>query len=279
MKYEMTQLRFIILIQLAVLFYSLTSFAQPSWERIDFDENIHFLIPLDYEKSHDVGQNSFAAFSEFGYIQVDKSPPPLSEIFNKEHLNKCYQVFQKSVVESNYGVFATDSTYKLNELYVHSFQFENYRLATTQLHSHMIVLLDGYIYSFSYRTLKRHNTKTRSEMASFFGSISFHNKGFEDQLTLPKGNDPLAVIVGLVIRYVMIGALAIAVVLFYFKKHKLVRIIKNIFSWAFLVWGAVCAFLYLGNLVFSVHMPSMLIVGIVCLIVGFLLRLLKLPNG
>jgi hypothetical protein len=273
------RLTFLMLFLKAILFYSVTTFGQPKWERVQFDDRVHFLIPIDYEKSHDVGRNSFSAFSELGYLQVDKLPQPQAEIYNEEDLNNCYQLFQQSIIINSYGAFATDSTFKLGELYVRSFEFQNYRLDTTELHWHMIVLVDRYMYSFSYRTPMRHKFKTREERNSFFGSIGIDNKGFEDQLTISKADNPLTVLVGLILRYILIGALVVAVVLFFFKKYNQVRIIKNILSWALLVWGAVCVFIYLGNLFFSVQVLSLLIVGIVCLIVGFLLRILKLPRG
>jgi len=263
----------------AILFYSTTTFGQPKWERVQFDDRVSFLIPIDYEKRHDLGRNSFSAFSELGYLQVDKLPRPQAEIYNEEDLNKCYQLFQESTITNNYGVFTTDSTFKRGELYVRSFEFQNYRLDTTELHWHLIVFVDRYMYSFSYRTPMRHKFKTRVERNSFFGNIGIESNGFEDQLTISKANNPLTVLVGLILRYILIGALVVAVVLFFFKKYNQVRIIKNILSWALLMWGVVCTFIYLGNLFFSVQIPFLLIVGIVCLIVGFLLRLLKLPKG
>jgi len=278
-KHTKARLTFLILFLKTILFCPIVSFGQPKWERVQFDEDISFLIPIDYEKSHDLGRNSFQAYSELGYLQVDKLPPPQAEIYNEEDLNKCYQLFQESTIRNNNGVFATDSTFKRGELTVRSFEFQNYRLDTTELHWHMIVLVDRYMYSFSYRTPMRHKFKTREERKAFFGNIGIESKGFEDQLTISKADKPLTVFVGLILRYIMIGALVVAVVLFFFKKYNQLRIIKNILSWASLTWGAVCACIYLGNLFFSVQIPFLLIVGIVCLTVGFLLRVLKLPGG
>ncbi|HEY0742166.1 MAG TPA: hypothetical protein VGD40_11920 [Chryseosolibacter sp.] len=88
----------------------------------------------------------------------------------------------------------------------------------------------------------------------------------------------LGYIVGLVLRFVMMGALIVALVAYFKKRFQIVRVIKNIFTWIFLAWGGICLVIFAGNLMFGNIFYEFLVVCIICLGVGFLLRKLRLPQ-
>src|SRR5689334_8136641 len=93
-----------IVLHLSTLLCSIASTGQPQMERIQFDDNVSFLVPIVHQKIKDGRVNRFSASTEFGYIQVEKISEPQAEIHSKEDLLKVYQRFKNSVA----GIAAAD---------------------------------------------------------------------------------------------------------------------------------------------------------------------------
>ena len=134
------------------------------------------------------------------------------------------------------------------------------------------------MYSFTYAYFKDEEQLAKDDKEIFFSGITFHDTDFKDQLTIKRNkNEEAGEFVGYIMRYVIIAIILLAVILFFLKKYQLAKSIVNILSLGLLTWGAVCIFLYIVNLLMDSKFDSLLIVGIICLIIGFVLRKIKLP--
>jgi hypothetical protein len=113
---------------------------------------------------------------------------------------------------------------------------------------------------------------------NFIAGITIHTTSFEDQLTTTRtANEKSGEFVGLIMRYVLLLVVAVTIVLWFLKKYDLVRRIKNVLAIAFLTWGGVCLFLFIGNILYHKYVYALLMMGSLCLIGGFLLRKMKVP--
>ena len=134
------------------------------------------------------------------------------------------------------------------------------------------------MYSFTYAYFKDEEQLAKDDKEIFFSGITFHDTDFKDQLTIKRNkNEEAGEFVGYIMRYVIIAIILLAVILFFLKKYQLAKSIVNILSLGLLTWGAVCIFLYIVNLLMDSKFDSLLIVGVICLIIGFVLRKIKLP--
>ena len=269
--------RFCIVLALLVPF---NSFGQSDWKVVRLDYNLTFSFPSDYKKTDTLGQENFLGRTDVGYMQAVKIPWPQANVTNERDLMEHYDVFQKSTVERSVGDLVSDSTVKLNDLCVRVFEFENFFNDSLEVQENMIMLIDHSVYSFTYAYFKDEKEKALKEKDAFFTSIATDDVDFEDQLTMPRQASSLersGELFGYIFRYVTLGALIVTIVLFFLKKYDQVRKIKNIFAMIFLTWGSVCLFLYLGNLFFRNYVNSLLIMGGICLIVGYVSRKVNVP--
>lgn len=269
--------RFCIVLALLVPF---NSFGQSDWQAVPLDYNISFSFPSDHKRTDTLGQKNFLGRTDVGYMQAVKVPWPQANVTNESDLMRHYDAFQKSAVERSLGDLVSDSTIKLNDLYVRVFEFENFFNDSLEVQENMIILIDHSVYSFTYAYFKDEKVKALKERDAFFTSITTDDVNFEDQLTIPRqaiSFDRSGELFGYIFRYVTVGALIVTIILLFLKKYDQVRKVKNIFAMLFLTWGSVCLFLYLGNLFFKNYVNSLLIMGSVCLIVGYALRRVNVP--
>ena len=264
---------------LALLVLPLVSLAQSGWKVVRLDHNLSFSFPSDYKRTDTLGQKNFLGRTAAGYLQAIKVPWPQAHITNETDLIEYYNAFQKSAVEQSHGDLVSDSTIKLNDLYVRVFEFESFWNDTIEVQENMVILIDHSIYSFAYAYFKDQKEKARKERDEFFSNIITHDVAFEDQLTIPKSTstERAGEFLDYIFRYVTIAALVLVIVLLFLKKYDQVRMIKNIFMMIFLTWGGVCLFLYVGNIFLKNRADSLLIMGGSCLLIGFVLRKIKVP--
>lgn len=263
---------------LVFLLFSLISYGQSKWTTIHLDEHVSFTIPSDYTKSDTLGQENFLAKTEFAYIQAVRIPQPQAQINNEKELIDYYIAFQKLTVDQSYGDLVSDSTVKLNDLQVRVFQFETLWNESLEVQENRIVFIDSSMYSFTYAYFKDEEQLAKDDKSVFFSGIEFHDTDFKDQLTTKRNkNEEAGEFVGYIMRYVIIAIIFITLLLFALKKYHLVKLIVNILSIGHLTWGVFCLFLYFINLILNSRFDSLLIVGVICLIIGFVLRKIKLP--
>lgn len=276
----MMQQRFYPLWLLILMLFLLPSlFAQPKeWEVIQLDD-VSFSLLSPYKKSDTLGQLNFLSTGNFGYIQVVKIPQPQAMITNVNELIEYYKAFQSITIDQSYGDLISDSTMKLNGLYLRTFIFENYWNDSLEIQENLILLVDRSMYSFTYAYLKEKQATIHREKERFFSGITIYSVDFEDQLTIPNKNEQYGMFVGKIFQYIILAAIVLVIILWFLKKFKLVRLIKRIFSMIFLSWGGVCVFLYVGNLFFDQNPYSLLIMGIISLIVGYVLHVIKVPTA
>jgi hypothetical protein len=267
---------FLLTLAIATLLPAVAA-GQSEWEVIRLDNNISFSFPLEYKRGDTLGQDNFLASTKVGYLQAVKIPQPQAQISNEKELIAYYDAFQKMTIEQSYGDLLSDSTIRIDDLYSRVFKLETYWNDTLEVQENMIVLIDHSMYSFTYAHFK-YKRGALKERNTFFSGITIHNSDFEDQLTIPNKYERSGEYFGYVFRYVFLAGIVLAITLWFLKKYEQVRIIKNFFAWTLLTWGAVCLFLYIGNVFFSNNVYSLLIMGVVCLPIGFLLRKMRVPH-
>jgi hypothetical protein len=65
---------------------------------------------------------------------------------------------------------------------------------------------------------------------------------------VPDSNERIGERMGYMFRYIALAAVILVVILALLKKYRYVRLIRNIFSWIFLLYGGFSMALYFGNL-------------------------------
>jgi len=251
--------------------------AQSKWESIRLDENISVTLPPGYERTVAFGEISFRVPAGNAFLQVQIIPQPEAQITNAQDLIHRYKGFEQSTLDEHQGKLLGDSTYHRNGLYTFRFQFESVWKDTLVTQENMIVLIDRTMYSFTCGYFKRNRKKAVEIRDAFMAGITIHNTSFENQLTIPPASERAGEVVGLIFRYVLLAVVALVIFLWFLKKYDQVRKIKSILSIAFLAWGSVCLFLFVGNIFFYKYMYSLLIMGGICLGLGIILRKVRVP--
>lgn len=260
------------------LFFSYVSNAQPQWETIHMNDNISFTFPTGYKQNDTLGQNNFHASARFGILQAAQIQQPHAKIENKDQLIDYYLAFEKSTLEQNSGSNLSSQTIRIGHLFARKFEFETSWNDSLEVQETMIIMIGGSIYSFTYAYFKSNSVSAIKERDAFFDGITIHNTDFEDQLTIPNSMERSGEFFGIIFRYTTIAAAVLAIAFWFLKKYSYLRILKNIFSVIFLAWGSICVFIFAGNLFFGKVMHPILIAGAVCLIVGLILRKIKIPS-
>ena len=261
-----------------LLLLSTSVFAQTRWEPIRLDYNISFSMPVDHRQVDTLGQKNFFATGDRGIMQVAKIPHLEADIHNDEDLINHYNLFQELMV-GQAGTFVSDSTFNIHELLVRSFVLETYRMDSLEIHENLAVFIDRKMYCFVYAYNKRMLTAVHDERNRFFSGIEVDASARHGDQFTTNSAEREGEFVGLILRYVILASIVLALVLFILKKYKYVRMMKNFFSMAFLVCGAVSLFLYLGNLFFQNNAYSLLLIAVFGLTVGFVLRIIKIPDA
>jgi hypothetical protein len=255
-----------------------SGFTPLKWDVTRFDDRVSLTIPSTFRQSDTLGQRNFLATGQFGFLQAVKIPQPQAEIKNENELVNFYKAYQRIAIDQASGNLVSDTTLKLNDdLYIRTFTYEVVWNDSLEVQENMIIFIDHALYSFTYACFKEGKQAAKNERDQFFNGIKIYNSDFDDQLTIPNRHVRQGEIVGYVLRYIMIALLILAIVLWFFKKYLYVRLIKNIFSWTFLIWGAICLVIYLGNFFFGNPEFYFLIPGIACPIIGIALRWIKVP--
>lgn len=243
---------------------------------MDLDGRFSFSMPPGYEEVDTVDQKSFFVSTRFGYIFVTKVPQPTAHISNEQELVEFYKSFQKLTVAENSGIIFKDSTVKLANTVMRTFEFQNEWNDKPTIVENMAVFVDHTAYNFAYAYAVNKAPSARGERDRFFAGISIINMDPEDQLTVSGASSQLGESFGLVFRYVCVAGFVLTIVLWFLKKDRYVQLIKNIFSWAFMLWGGVLVFIYIGNLIFNFNMYSLLVAGAIFLLIGLGLRKVKI---
>jgi hypothetical protein len=248
------------------------SVAQTKWRNLQLDDAVSFVMPSTYTKSNTAGQLIFRSTSAFVAIQAAKIRQPDIHVNTEKELIDFYIAYQKLVIDQSYGDLVSDSTIKLNDLYARIFKFEVYWDDSLAIQENTVVLIDQSIYSFNYAYLSGAEQLSQRDRDRFFSGISFHKVDFEGQLTTARDETyKSGEYFGLILRYVTVGAIILAIALWFFRRYRYVKIIVTILSLMFLTWGAICVFIYIGNLFLGEVISSFLIIGIINLVVGFVL--------
>lgn len=271
-------MRFLNYLALVFSLLPFLSHGQSNWTTIHLDDNLSFSIPVEYKKNDTLGQANFHARTDFAYIQVAKIPQPQAQIATKNELIGYYIAFQKLTIDQSYGDIISDSTIELDDLSARVFQLETFWNDSLEVQENTIVFVNKSMYSFTYAYFKDEKQLAKVDKEIFMSGITFHDTNFKDQLTIERNkNEEAGEFVGFIIRYVVIAAILLAVILLFLKKYQLVKSILNILSLGSLTWGAVCLFLYIVNLFMGNKLDLLLTIGVICLIIGFVLRKIKLP--
>lgn len=254
------------------------SVAQTEWDTLRFDKRVSFPFPSQHEEFDSIGQKTFRAKTAFGSILAVRIPDPQAQIPDSAGLIGYYKSFEMATMKRNHGTASSSATIRVSRLFTHRFQFECYTNGSLELQQHMIFFfIDPYMYSFTYACRSRERLLTRNERDRFFSSVTIYNTDFEDQLTVPDSNERIGERMGYMFRYIAIAAVVLVVILALLKKYRYVRLIRNIFSWIFLLYGGFSMAVYFGNLFFGENAYFLLISGLTCLTLGILLRIIKIP--
>ena len=266
----------ILLLLLLTLSVGLSAQSKP--DTIQLDQNISVALPSNYEQTMAFGQTTYRAKLGKAYLQVQVIPQPSTRISNAEELTQLYREFVNSTIQQRQGTLIEQSTIHETELYTHHFKFTSLWNDTLVTQQNMIVLIDPNLYVFTCGYFKQDSSAAKATYDDFMSGITLHTTSFEDQLTTTRtANEKYGELLGLILRYVLLSVVTLTLALWFLKKYDLVQKIKNVLAIAFLAWGGVCLFLFVGNIFYHQYVYSLLIMGSICLIAGFLLRRMRVP--
>lgn len=195
---------------------------------VKLDSLVSVVLPADYHKQDTLGQQTYTANAQYGYIIVGRSPnPPGNKALKKEkELNNVFKEYIKKVQNSlSDGVIQHDHDTIINNLEVRDFTLSTDTGSGIQLRRFRIFYTQPVTYTFQYLYDDIRKDIAADEMNTFFKSIRISpDFNGTDQFTFyGKHGRVNAWIVILVAG----GAVVLLLILFIAKKRRRTDILLN----------------------------------------------------
>jgi hypothetical protein len=253
---------------------SIMAISQPTWEEQTLDLNFSFSMPSLYSEKDTLGEKSLWSTGEFGSMLASKIHQPQFQMATNEDLINYYKSFSKICAEQRDGEVISDSIGMFKNLPAYFFLIEDTWNDSLEVQDNVIVMIKNDMYLFNYVCFKNMQLMASEEKAHFFSSINY-------AFSIPPISDTerSGMFFGKIAQYILLVTLIAVIVLWYFKKFAIILRIKKVISLLFFSWGAFCVFMYLANkLADNGEYPSLIAVGLICLVIGYVLRVVKIPS-
>lgn len=140
---------------------------------VKLDSVVSVNLPADFRKIDTLGQQTYTANSQYGYIIVTRSPNPGNKVLKKEkELNNVFKEYiQKVQASLSDGSITDNKDTIINKLEVRDFVLRTDTGAGVQLRKFRILYTQPVTYTFQYLYDDARKDIAAKEMVAFFKSV------------------------------------------------------------------------------------------------------------
>jgi hypothetical protein len=155
-----------------MIVFGLAAHSQTS-KKVKLDSMVSVTLPVDYRKTDTLGQQTYSANSQYGYIIVSRQPNPDNKVLKKEkELKSIFKEYIFKVQASLTNGTITDSKDTIiNKLEVHDFVLRTDTGTGVQLRKFRILYTRPVTYTFQYLYDESRQDVAEKEMNAFFAGI------------------------------------------------------------------------------------------------------------
>lgn len=155
-----------------MILFGLAAHSQTS-KKVKLDSVVSVTLPIDYRKTDTLGQQTYSANSQYGYIIVSRQPNPDNKVLKKEkELKNIFKEYIFKVQASLTSGTITDSKDTIiNKLEVHDFVLRTDTGTGVQLRKFRILYTRPVTYTFQYLYDESRQDVAAKEMNTFFAGI------------------------------------------------------------------------------------------------------------
>lgn len=176
-----------LMISFSLALFAFTAFGQ-RLKTVTLDSLVSVKLPADYHKQDTLGQQTYTANAEYGYIIVGRSPnPPGNKTLKKEkELNNVFKEYIAKVLNSlSDGTVENDHDTIINNIEVRDFTLRTDTGSGVQLRRFRILYTKPVTYTFQYLYDDMRKDIAANEINAFFKSIQLSpDFNGTDQFTL-----------------------------------------------------------------------------------------------
>jgi len=161
-----------IILSFSILFMGLAAHSQTS-KKVKLDSVVSVTLPVDYRKIDTLGQQTYSANSQYGYIIVSRVPNPDNKVLKKEkELKNIFKeyIFKVQASLTN-GTITNSKDTIINKLEVHDFVLRTDTGTGVQLRKFRILYTRPVTYTFQYLYDESRKEVADKEMKAFFNGI------------------------------------------------------------------------------------------------------------
>lgn len=162
-----------ILISFRMISFALAGYSQQAIKPVKLDSVVSVSLPVDYKKIDTLGQQTYNARSQYGYIIVSRVPNPPNKVLKKEKdLKNVFKEYIYKVQASlKEGTITDNHDTIINKLEVRDFVLRTDTGSGVQLRKFRILYTQPVTYTFQYLYDEGRKDVAAKEMDAFFKSI------------------------------------------------------------------------------------------------------------
>lgn len=163
-----------ILISIGLAFFTLTGWSQ-RLKTVKLDSLVSVSLPADFHRTDTLGQQTYTANAQYGYIIIGHSPnPPGNKTLKKEkELNNVFKEYIQKVQSSlTDGKITKDHDTIINNLEVRDFTLTTDTGSGVQIRKFRILYTKPVTYTFQYLFDEIRKDVAKTEKDAFFKSIT-----------------------------------------------------------------------------------------------------------
>jgi len=152
---------------------ALSAFCQKT-KNVKLDSLVSVTLPADYHKLDTLGQQTYTARSEYGYIIISRQPNPPGNktLKNEKDLNKVFKEYIRKVQGSlTEGTIVDDHDTVIKNIEVRDFTLRTDTGSGVQLRQFRVLYTKPTTYSFQYLYDEARKDVAKKEITAFFKSI------------------------------------------------------------------------------------------------------------
>ncbi|QKJ30145.1 hypothetical protein HQ865_10360 [Mucilaginibacter mali] len=162
-----------ILISFSMILFALAGYSQQAIKPVKLDSVVSVNLPVDFNKTDTLGQQTYSARGQYGYIIVSRVPNPPNKVLKKEKdLKNVFKEYifkvQASLKEGN---ITDNHDTIINKLEVRDFVLRTDTGSGVKLRKFRILYTQPVTYTFQYLYDEARKDVASKEMDAFFKSI------------------------------------------------------------------------------------------------------------
>lgn len=143
-------------------------------KNVQLDNMVTVTLPADFHKLDTLGQQTYTAGTEYGYIIISRTPNPATNktLKKEKDLNNVFKEYIRKVQGSlSEGNITNDHDTIINKLEMREFTLRTDTGSGVQLRQFRILYTKPVTYAFQYLYDEARRDVAAKEMKTFFGSI------------------------------------------------------------------------------------------------------------